>query len=371
MAPSNGAAFFNPKMSFDRDLSVVMFSSACEVKSASVLDATAGIGARGIRYLLEVRQVDSVLAYDCHRPAAEFCRYNLRLNSLQSRGRVVCADVRRSIPPSEQFDIIDIDPFGSPIEIFKAMTSAVKCRTVMAATATDVATLSGYYPETCLRRYGISVCKTEFDKEVACRVLLASLSRIAEKGSGRLRPLFTYARGHYARTFVIFEVGNASHSNMGYIWYCKSCLERGSSDRPLAHELCTSCGHNLKTIGPVWIGHLSDGQMVKQALSTANCMPYLGSIRTIRRLLSTASDELPSVPTYYVVHEMSRRLHRPTPARSKLIELLKGRGFHASATIFDPMGIRTDADPQVVASQILELASQQAELPLTSPIASK
>jgi len=336
-------AFCNPKMVLDRDLSVRILRAVGRVRPSSVLDATAGIGVRGIRYYLEVGGVEDVVLCDANRFATLFCRFNVDANSLPRGTRVLNIDVR-DLKANEEFDVVDIDPFGSPAVLFGTALSAVRDGGIIAVTATDLATLAGYYPDTCFRRYGVRVARTEFGREVACRALMAALSEAAATSGASLDPLFSYARGHYARLFL--RKGRCDTKQFGYIRYCKSCSHRlAGPELAGLDETCAHCHATTHVIGPVWLGDLWNHELLDELTDSDEPSEFGDGIR---RLATVAKDECDLPATYYVTDQISRRLRLSTPGTLDVVERLREMGFSASETIFDPKGIRTNAPVEAI-----------------------
>lgn len=363
-----GLVFYNPKMVMDRDLSILFTRSLRSSGRVSVLDATAGIGVRGIRYALEVNGIEELVLCDSNRLATKFCRLNTEMNSLPSRTTVFNADVQDFLATSQEFDIIDMDPFGSPINFFSAAVPALRVGGMVAVTATDLGTLSGCYPKTCLRRYGAKVTRSEFGKEIACRILLGALSRVASTLGREVHPTFCYAFAHYVRLFMRLRKAHNSLGSIGYFRYCNSCFRRVvGADLSSLDESCPSCDRPMKVIGPAWVGNLWDRETLEEVSGAANFSQYPSSGKIIGRLVAVAKDELGSAPTYYVTDAISRRLQVATPSRLAVMSRLREMGFSASGTIFDAKGIRTDADVETLDSIVIGEALEAGRRPLTRP----
>lgn len=55
---------------------------------------------------------------------------------------------------NEQFDVIDLDPYGCPSTFLDAAIQAIKEGGLLLVTATDMAVLAGNAAETCYSKYG-------------------------------------------------------------------------------------------------------------------------------------------------------------------------------------------------------------------------
>ncbi|MFQ5891611.1 MAG: tRNA (guanine(10)-N(2))-dimethyltransferase, partial [Candidatus Methanofastidiosia archaeon] len=105
---SRAKVFYNPEMSFDRDLSSLLISSSAD--RLEVCDALSGTGIRGIRYALECKS--KVHLNDLNPKSYKLIKENLKLNNIEAEVSNIDANILlREI----KFDVVDIDPFGSPV----------------------------------------------------------------------------------------------------------------------------------------------------------------------------------------------------------------------------------------------------------------
>ncbi len=96
-----------------------------------ILEALAASGLRSIRYALEIPRVETVLANDFSEKAFHSMQSNVEHNGLQ--GKVVPSMREASMlmyehrePVSERFDVIDLDPYGSPSQFLDSTVQSVK-----------------------------------------------------------------------------------------------------------------------------------------------------------------------------------------------------------------------------------------------------
>ena len=68
-----------------------------------------------------------------------------------------------------RFDVIDLDPYGSPTPFLDAAVQSVADGGLLCITATDMAVLCGNTPETCYTKYGAISLKTKACHEFALR----------------------------------------------------------------------------------------------------------------------------------------------------------------------------------------------------------
>src|SRR5439155_281654 len=115
----------------------------------TVLDGLAATGAWGIRMQLEAGPYE-ITFNDRSTLAVRLIRENLRRN--WTRGDVVNGELV-SLLGTDQYDFVDIDPFGPPTPFLGALFEEIKNGSGLGVTATDTSVLSGTYPAACLRRY--------------------------------------------------------------------------------------------------------------------------------------------------------------------------------------------------------------------------
>jgi tRNA (guanine26-N2/guanine27-N2)-dimethyltransferase len=195
-ASEETAVFYNPVQVQNRDLSVLMIALHAERvgRPLHILDALAASGLRSIRYWKELNpEPHSHLSYVAHitvndldRAATERAQHNIQLNDVptatdrsqpgirvrtgdattllyQSRtsygGRNKPAASRVELPSSAasmeemQWDVIDLDPYGSATPFLDAAIQAVRHGGMLNVTCTDMVALGGAHPETCFGRY--------------------------------------------------------------------------------------------------------------------------------------------------------------------------------------------------------------------------
>ena len=105
--------------------------------------------------------------------------------------------------------------------------------------------------------------------------------------------------------------------------------------------------------GPLWLGKLADQQFYKTMKSEAK-HKALKTGEKIVKIINLISEEADTSPTYYVLDKICDRMGLPVPSTEKIIKALKEKGFKATATHFNPKGIRTDANASVLTSIVKE-----------------
>lgn len=343
-------AFYNPKMSLNRDLAMLFTRSHFQSSRAIRLaDPMTGSGVRAARYVLECPNLDSVIAADSDSQSLLVARQTIRLNGLEGRITLVESDANRLLldHSGDRFDLIDLDPFGSPSPFFECALRATVDQGVIAATATDMAPLTGARKLACLRKYGITPVRTEFEKEMAVRILSGNLALTAGKLELGIEIVFSHASDHYVRIYAGIRKGkaqaNRSTALLGYVEYCPKCLMR-TSKKSLGdiRNSCDNCGTRTEIGGPLWLGRLWDSFTVRDMVDQT---PSLVSSRLseVQNVLSSINEEQNASAFHYRTDSISKAFSTKPPALSRLLAELRESGYQASRTHFHPVGFRTNA----------------------------
>jgi tRNA (guanine26-N2/guanine27-N2)-dimethyltransferase len=342
--------FFNPKMNLSRDFAVLFVSSYFpDWRQLRVCDPMTGSGVRAVRYILETRNVASVVAADIEPETVELARHTVRFNNLEERVSVIESDAHLLLSNylKTRFDVVDLDPFGSPAPFLESALRTTEDGGVLAATATDMGPLSGARPNACVRKYGVRSIRTEFAKEMAVRILVGCLVGIAARLELGIDVAFSHATDHYARLYAVVKKGtkaaNESVRHLGFVAYCTHCLTRSEfqslkSDR----TICDNCKAESQIAGPIWLGPLWDSLTVNSMIEHT---PLILSSRLseMQKALSYIQDELRTPPFYYTTDAVAAAYGtKPSPIAS-LLSLLERKGYQASKTHFNPRGFRTNA----------------------------
>ncbi len=347
-APSLTRVFYNPHMEPCRDISVAVAQVlARELGSLSVCDPLAGVGVRGLRYANEVEGIGEVVVNDRSLEAVEFIRRNVELNELNNVE--VCSEDANVLlwRRAPHFNLIDLDPFGSPASFTDAACASLFRKSMLALTATDTAPLSGTHAKACVRRYGAKPLKTEYSHELGIRILINFCQRVAGKYELALTPVLAHAARHYFRIYLRGQrragAVDGVLANQGYLSYCHACGRRILT-QGIAKELPSECGCSgkLEHAGPLWLGRLQDREFIKRVISDLAGRDFkLGQQELV--LLNLCAEEADGPPAFYDVHQLSRRAGVSPPKMAELIAKLRRLGYFASRTHFSGTGFRTNA----------------------------
>lgn len=101
-----------------------------------------------------------------------------------------------------QFDAIDLDPYGCPSIFLDSAVQAIKDGGLLLVTATDMAVLAGNSPETCYVKYGAVSLRIKCCHEMALRILLQCIESHANRYGRYIEPLLSISADFYIRVFV-------------------------------------------------------------------------------------------------------------------------------------------------------------------------
>ena len=324
-----GQVFYNRQMEFGRDLSVI-FGRETFSPGQRLLDGLAASGARGLRLANECGVRADFELNDRDLRAAVLIKQNAVLNSLP-HVTVHCRDLR-GLLADEQFDYIDIDPFGTPIEFIDSAIQSCRREGIIALTATDTAPLYGTYPRTSLRRYGALSARSPFAHETGLRILVGHVVKEAAKIDRAIEPMLCYHADHYFRCYLKIRNGaakaDAGLGKMGYASYDRKTLARETADEPATG----------KDAGPLWLGAMISRELVKSMRSTGD----LGTHQRCGKIIDLWREEAGGPPLFYSMDELARKTKLAPPKLVDFVEFLKEGGAAASRTHFDPKGFRTD-----------------------------
>lgn len=339
-----------------------------------VLEGLAASGLRSIRFALEVPGLHSVVANDSSARAVELIRHNVELNQVAHLVQPSQADARmlmyQHLPLAKRFDVIDLDPYGSPVAFLDAAVQAVSEGGLLCVTCTDMAVLAGNSGETCYSKYGAMAIKSRACHEMALRIVLHSLDLRANCYQRYVEPLLSLSADFYVRVFVRVRTGQArvkaSASKQALLFQCVGCgafhLQRlgkaasaggrvkfsAACGPPVGPE-CEHCRQRHQLGGPLWAEPLHDLDFVGRVLDSVTASP--GRFRTserIRGVLSVITEELPDVPLYHTLDQLSATIHCNTPSLLQLRSAILNAGFRVSLSHACKNAVKTDAPPAVL-----------------------
>jgi tRNA (guanine26-N2/guanine27-N2)-dimethyltransferase len=368
-APSKAPVFYNPVMELNRDIAILAFQAYQRIanRDISICEPLASSGIRGIRCAAEIHGIKKVLIGDINERAVKLANHNVHLNGLQEVVTVQHKDANYLLSchgaPRKRFDVIDVDPFGSPVPYLDSAVRALRNKGLLAATATDLAPLCGVHAKACLRKYGGKPLRTEYCQELAVRLLAGCTATVAAKHDIGIRVLFSHSTDHYIRVYAQIDYGakkaDANIKNLGYVLHCFNCLHRETTRSPfnLHREKCPECGFKMDRAGPLWLGKIFDRQFCELTAQENKRKAFRNS-RKIAALIDLAKDEADAPSTYCVIDKISNKLSLPVPSVSAMLRIIRDEGFEAVPTHFNSRGIRTNA-PALTMQALLQKATSK------------
>jgi tRNA (guanine26-N2/guanine27-N2)-dimethyltransferase len=339
--------FYNPKMELCRDIDiagVAAFVSLLPSQPLTYIDALAGTGVRGIRVAKEVGLCVDI--NDRSKPAYELINRNITLNELEESAKAYNENANVLLLQNN-YDLVDVDPFGSPVPFLDAACKSVK--RVLLITATDTAPLCGAHSGG-LRKYDAKPLNTEYHTEMATRILLGRVTRDLCKYDKAIQPLLSYSRAHFIRIIARVEKGakkaDDSMKRLGFIAHCFSCGNRLAFSCSDMLELkvarkCDVCDTKIRIAGPLYIEAIKEKRFCEQVHEELG-KRELGKKKEAMKIVATCINEL-DTPFYYEHHAICKALKVfPSPI-SSLLDALRSNGFSASRTHFSDTAFKTDA----------------------------
>jgi tRNA (guanine26-N2/guanine27-N2)-dimethyltransferase len=353
----DASVFYNPKMVINRDLTLLMLETISKIlsKPLTFVDALAGTGIRSIRVLNELSKtsIKHLFINDKNPKAVEIIQKNVL-----AREDVDQIDISHSdaldllytfIMQGQLLDVIDIDPFGSPISFIETSLTALKRNEgFLFVTATDLQVLCGKYSDACLRIYNSYPTRHYPCHEVALRILLYNILISAGRLGLEIKPILSYHHEHFLRIKIKVEkskeAANDQHKDIGFLIFCTHCsyyhtvpmIEKSESN------ICPICENQLEKAGPLWLGNLYDRAYLLKLSNQLDKLD-LPSKNKIKKLLDFTIEEIDEFPFFYDFPRVTRQVEKKGIKIQDIVDALNERGFRASRTVFNPEGLKTNA----------------------------
>ncbi len=328
--------FYNPKMKFDRSLSVAV---ASVVGPDKLCDALSASGIRGIRYKEEAG-VPEVWLNDANEQAANLIKENLDKNGLDCEVRNQDAAV---LLRNEDFDFIDLDPFGSPAGFLDAAASSIRRRGFLGITATDTSSFFGTYPRVSRRRYGRKSMNTDYNKELGLRILVSATIESLGRYKKTFYPRLCYFKEHYARIVgEVVEGAREVQDNFGKFGYISHCFSCGWRDDELVME-CPLCS-NRTEYTEVYSARLNNTSFCKNVAESARNMGFYEESRYVDKLAEDMD-----MPYHYDLHYIAKKQGLELKKTEKIIDRLEKNGYDTVRSIYSPTAVKSRAPFQELA----------------------
>ncbi len=335
------SVFYNPRQELNRDLTIATLRAyrEREPRAESYLDAMTASGVRGVRAAADGWDVTCC---DIKDEATDLARANLERNDCEAT--VIRQDANACMHEGV-FDVVDLDPYGTPMPFADA--AFANARNLVCVTATDTAPLCGAHFNSGVRSYSAIPQNTDYHTEMGVRVLLSALARSAARFDVGIHPLLTHATSHYVRTYLELEhkatAADAALEDLGYLYHCEDCLYREADPGLIATplETCPHCGgERLLTAGPVWLGPTCDPDFVAEVRKEVP--GEFAAAETARELCRTLEAEL-ATPTHYDQHKLCKNWGLPANAMDDFLADLEAAGHEASRAHYGGTTFKTNA----------------------------
>ena len=295
---------------------------------------------RSIRFGLEVPGVKQIVSNDFSKTAVEYIRKNIDYNNVQKLVTANHGDAAMVMyqhrAMGTQFDVIDLDPYGSAAQFLDAAVQSVANGGLLCVTCTDAAVLCGVASETCHAKYGSMPIKGKFCHESALRILLQCIERQANRYSRYIEPLLSMSADFYFRVFVRVRQSaktvKSSCMKLSYFYHCGGCgafhlqpvasREQTTGDNykysaaqgPSVPDRCAQCNSHLRMGGPIWSHPIHDVDFLQRVIESVkqNSDRFTTSNRIVG-MLSLMAEEVPNAPLYYEVDDLMSKFRCTMP----------------------------------------------------------
>jgi tRNA (guanine26-N2/guanine27-N2)-dimethyltransferase len=340
-AGAGDVVFFNPDQELNRDVTIAALRAyqEREPRADTYLDANAASGIRGVRAAADGW---NATCCDIDEEAVALARENFDRNDLE--GEVVHRNAN-ALMHEEWYDVIDVDPFGTPMPFADA--ALANARDLVCITATDTAPLCGAHFESGVRSYSAVPRNTDFHAEMGLRILLSALVRTAARYDVAATPILSHVSDHYVRTYLDLTQSasgaNDAIDQLGHVAHCQRCLYRETEPGLIANmpQECPHCDEHLGTAGPIYLGSVQDDDFLEATKDEITA--EMGTASRARDLVDRLQEEL-DTPTHYDQHRLAKRWTEPAIGMDEFLDRLRDAGYEASRAQYGGTTFKTTAD---------------------------
>ncbi|CAB1431465.1 unnamed protein product [Pleuronectes platessa] len=301
--PQKSDTYFNRKMKANRQLVFCALAVLAEERNPlECLDAFGATGIMGLQWAKHLRQAVKVTVTDISDICVKMIKENCELNHIRVEGgargprgpegggseeegtpiatvEVVKMDAN-VIMHLRPFDYIHLDPFGTAVNYLDAAFRNVRNLGIVSVTSTDTGSLYAKAPNVTLRHYSSHIVRTEYYKELAARIVVATVARAAARCNKGIEVLLAVALEHFVLVVVRVLRGptqaDESARKLRKLVHCQWCEERVflKLGNMVDETLPCNCHGSLpgKTavyLGPLWAGPLFNTGFLRRMLSAA------------------------------------------------------------------------------------------------------
>lgn len=355
----------------------------------TVLDALAATGLRSVRYLKEIPGVNHVTINDLLPAATKAAAVNVERNGIDTSRVTIntgdaCLFMYGHKEPLKQFDVIDLDPYGTAACFLDSAVQAVSDGGLLCVTCTDMSVFCGNYPEKCFALYGGVPLKAKYGHEMALRILLHTIDTTANKYKRHIEPWVSMSIDYYIRVFVrvhespvevkksMCKRAMVHQSNLCSSYYLQPMGSMTMKKKELlyspsvvtAPSTCPETGGRMKIGGPIWSYPIHKTDVLKELIGRLSCMvdtksstpaetiqvesctasdvvvvpPAATAVRLLG-LLTAMDEELADVPLHYYLPDMASQVHSKVPNMSLIHTALQNAGYRCSQFHHVPEGV--------------------------------
>lgn len=346
--------------------------SSDSIPFVRILEALSATGLRAIRYGHEVPQVSRVVANDLLAEAVSSITRSATYNGLQEKVIGHQGDAIKymgSLSDGEKFHVVDLDPYGTATPFLDSAVQLVRDNGLLMVTCTDAGVLAGVgYPEKCFSLYGgnnfgNTSMGLELNHEAGLRLMLGTIASAAARYKKAIEPVLSLSIDYYFRVFVRVTTSPLKvkqlAANTMLTYHCVGCghqvdqrlgrMNGTNHQTPrvsgLPGEKCNYCDRVFHLAGPMWGGQLHCPDFIDQVLAInrdASSEVY-GTRERIKGMLTLAKSELPNVPFYFNLNQLSSLLKCPPLSIDEFSKAVGNMGYHVSLTHAKKNCVKTDA----------------------------
>jgi tRNA (guanine26-N2/guanine27-N2)-dimethyltransferase len=368
--------------------------------SINILDALAASGLRSIRYLKEIPLVNKVTINDISEAATKLAFDNCARNSIEmNRVEISLQDATvlmyQHRDPSLQFDVIDLDPYGSAVNFLDAAVQSVADGGLLCVTCTDMTVLSGNYPEVCFAKYSSMPIPVhgKYVHEMSLRILLHSIDITANKYRRYIVPWISLSVDFYVRVFVrvfespqevknsclkrcmLFQSLNTPTFHIHPLAHCnaknnynpcvvkipslKYDVNNNKEEKEVESDPDDDGSTGFKMGGPFWSAPIHQQEIVDELLLRAKYYETnateeekrLYPVDTIKRILgmlTLISEEVKDAPFHYNLPDLASAVRSQVPVYKDIKTALNNLGYKVSQFHHEAAALKTDAPNYVV-----------------------
>uniref|UniRef100_A0A667WTU8 tRNA (guanine(26)-N(2))-dimethyltransferase n=1 Tax=Myripristis murdjan TaxID=586833 RepID=A0A667WTU8_9TELE len=325
--PQKSDTYFNRKMKTNRQLVFCSLAVLAEERNPlECLDAFGATGIMGLQWAKHLRNAVKVTITDINETCVKMIKENCQLNHIRvdggsrsSRGPDGTSNEAEGVPIAtvevakmdanvimhlRSFDYIHLDPYGTAVNYLDSAFRNVRNLGIISVTSTDTGSLYAKSPNVTLRHYSCHIVRTEYYKELAARMVVATVARAAARCNKGIEVLLAVALEHFVLVVVRVLRGptqaDESAKRLRQLIHCQWCEERvflkqGSMvDDNLYNQLPCNChgsmpGKTAVELGPLWSGPLFNTGFLRGMLFAA-VQHSMDDIQTLVKTLICESE---------------------------------------------------------------------------------